>query len=98
MPDDVIIRIHSLARNDPMGITFTDRNENEIKENYDYNDYVPSDEEYIEYDGYYHPDNGSTRDSKDDYPSDYYVHDPHFGPVPNFNDKSTGYHDTTEEE
>ena len=35
MPDDVISRIHALAQNVPMGITFTNRNENEIEEDDD---------------------------------------------------------------
>ena len=48
MPDDVIIRIHALSRNDPMRITFTDRNENETKEDDDDNDYIQSNEEDIE--------------------------------------------------
>ena len=43
---------------------------NEIEEDDDDYDYVPSDEEDIEEDGYYHPDDVSTRNSGDDYPSD----------------------------
>ena len=100
MPDDVISHIHDLARNDPTGITFTDRNENKIEEDdedCDY-DYVPYDEEDIEDDGYYHPDDGSTRNSGDDYLSDDDGPDPHFRSIPNVDDKSTGIHDTTEEE
>ena len=98
MPHDMIIRIHLLSQNDPIGITFTNRNENEIDEDDDSDDYLPSDEEDIKYYRYYHPDNGSTRDSGGDYPSDYYSPDPHFGPTPNGGDKSTESYDITEEE
>ena len=45
MPDGVIIHIRALYQNDPMGIKFTDRNENGIEEDDDDNDYVPFDEE-----------------------------------------------------
>ena len=97
MPDDVISRIHALAKNDPMGITFTGRNEKEIKEYDDENDYLPSEEEYIKDDGSYHPGDVSTRDSGDDYPSDDDGPDSHFGPTSNGDGKFTGSHDTTEE-
>ena len=71
-----------------MGITFTNRNDKEIKE---YNDvYVPSHEEDIEDNGSYHPANGSTSDSGDDYPSDDDGPAPHFGPTLNGDEKSTG--------
>ena len=43
MPDYVIIHIHALAQNDPTGITSNNRNENEMEEDYDGDDYVPSD-------------------------------------------------------
>ena len=70
---------------------------NEIEEDDDDYDYVPSDEEDIEEDGYYHPDDVSTRTSGDDYPSYDYGPDPHFRPAPNVDEKSTRFHDTTEE-
>ena len=41
MPDDMISRIHALSQNNPMVITFLNRNENEIKEDGDNDDYVP---------------------------------------------------------
>ena len=93
----MISQIHALARNNPTGITFTDRNENEIKEDDDNDDYVPSDEEDIKDNGYYHPDYGLTRDSGDDYTSDDDGPEPHFGLTPNVEDESTGYHDRIEE-
>ena len=63
MPDDLIGRIHSLAQNDPMRIKFADRNENEIEEDDDGYEYVPSNEEDIEEDGSYHPDDGPNKNS-----------------------------------
>ena len=98
MPDDVISRINALAQNYPMGITFTDRNEKEIKEYDDNNDYVPSEEEDIKEYGYYHPADGPASDSGDDYQSDDDGPDPHFGTAPNGNDKPKKSHETTEEE
>ena len=41
---------------------------------------------------------GATINSGDDCPSDDDVPDPQFVPAPNVNEKSTGYHYTTEEE
>ena len=42
MPYDMIIRIHELSHNKPMGIEITNRNEIEIKKKDDGNDYNPS--------------------------------------------------------
>ena len=98
MPDDVISRIHALARNQPKGITFTGRNEIETKEDDENDDYVPSNEEGIEDDGSYNPDDGSNSNIWGDYPSDDDGPGPNFGPTPNGDEKSTGSHDTTEEE
>ena len=80
-----------------MGITFTNRNEKKIKENDDDNEYFPSKIEDIEDDGSDHPDNGSTSDSGDDYPSDDDGPDLQLTPAPNGNDKSTVSHDRIEE-
>ena len=48
--------------------------------------------------GSYHPDYSSTRNSGDDYTSDDDGTEPQFFPTTNIDDKSTGYHNTTEEE
>ena len=97
MPDAVISRIHALARNQPKGITFTGRNEIETKEDDENDDYVPSNEEGIEDDGSYNPDDGSNSNIWGDYPSDDDGPNPHFGPTPNVDNKSTGSNDTIEE-
>ena len=96
MQDDVISRIQALSRNEPIGATFTDRDENEIEEDNDDNDYVTSNEEDIKDNGSYHSDDISTINSGDDDTSDDDCPDPHFGPAPNVHEKYTGSHDTTE--
>ena len=97
MQDGVISHIHELSQNEPMGVTFTNKNEHKIEEDDDDNNYVTSDKEDIDYNGSDHPGDGWTSDSGDDCPSDDDGPEPHFAPTINDNDTSTGSHDTTNE-
>ena len=84
MSDDEIHCVCALYHNDPTGITFTNRNGNEIQE---YDDYA--------YNYYDCPDNDSTRNYEGYYPSYNDDTDPQFAPTPIDGGKYTGYHDTT---
>ena len=90
----MISQIHAFAQKDQMGIAFTNRNENEIKEYDDNENYVPYNKEDIEDNGSDHPYDGSTINNGDDYSSDDDGPEQKFSPATKDDGKSTESHHT----
>ena len=90
----MISQIHAFAQKDQMGIAFTNRNENEIKEYDDNENYVPYNKEDIEDNGSDHPYDGSTINNGDDYSSDDDGPEKNFPPATKDDGKSTESHHT----
>ena len=91
----MISQIHAFAQKDQMGIAFTNRNENEIKEYDDNENYVPYNKEDIEDNRSDHPYDGSTINNGDDYSSDDDGPEQKFPPATKDDGKSTESHHTT---